>query len=250
LTESEWLACTDPEKMLKSIRDSNKTSASGYFRGLFGVLLEPLRRRKASERKRRLFGCACCRHIWHLVPDERSREALLVAERFADGLAGEIELKTAGQEARIAYEQYMGGLREQYVATVACSGVVMKNVGHVVNAMHIAALAVRMVCGSWDAERAFQCSLILDLFGNTFRPSLPLPPAVLAWHDAVVVRLAQAAYDERHLPSGTLDNSRLAVLADALEEGGCTDADILGHLRGPGPHVRGCWSVDLCLGKS
>ncbi|HEY7428983.1 MAG TPA: hypothetical protein VH682_32430 [Gemmataceae bacterium] len=173
-----------------------------------------------------------------------------MAERFADGLAGEIELKTAGQEARIAYEQYMGGLREQYVATVACSGVVMKNVGHVVNAMHIAALAVRMVCGSWDAERAFQCSLILDLFGNTFRPSLPLPPAVLAWHDAVVVRLAQAAYDERHLPSGTLDNSRLAVLADALEEGGCTDADILGHLRGPGPHVRGCWSVDLCLGKS
>jgi hypothetical protein len=79
---------------------------------------------------------------------------------------------------------------------------------------------------------------------------LPLPPAVLAWHDGVVVRLAQAAYEERHLPEGTLDNTRLRILADALEEAGCTDADILGHLRGPGPHVRGCWPVDLCLGKS
>jgi hypothetical protein len=54
---------------------------------------------------------------------------------------------------------------------------------------------------------------------------------------------------ERHLPSGTLDNSRLAILADALEEAGCTSEEILGHLRGPGPHVRGCWVVDLCLGK-
>jgi hypothetical protein len=60
----------------------------------------------------------------------------------------------------------------------------------------------------------------------------------------------QAAYEERHLPSGTLDNGRLAVLADALEEARCTDTDILSHLCGPGPHVRGCWAVDRCLGKS
>jgi hypothetical protein len=65
-----------------------------------------------------------------------------------------------------------------------------------------------------------------------------------------VARLAQAAYDERHMPEGTLDTSRLAVLADALEEAGCSVADILNHLRGPGPHVRGCWLVYLCLGKS
>jgi hypothetical protein len=74
--------------------------------------------------------------------------------------------------------------------------------------------------------------------------------AVPAWNDSTVVRLAQAAYEERHLPAGTLDTGRLAVFADALEEAGCMDADILGHLRGPGPHVRGCWAVDLCLGKS
>ena len=65
-----------------------------------------------------------------------------------------------------------------------------------------------------------------------------------------MVGLAQAAYDERELPSGTLDATRLAVLADALEEAGCPDRTILDHLRGPGPHVRGCWAVDLLLGKS
>jgi hypothetical protein len=87
-----------------------------------------------------------------------------------------------------------------------------------------------------------------DIFGNLFR-SVSLSPAILAWNDGLVVRLAQAAYEERHLPEGTLDNGRLAILADALEEAGCPDIDILDHLRGPGPHVRGCWAVDLILSK-
>ena len=64
-----------------------------------------------------------------------------------------------------------------------------------------------------------------------------------------MVALARAAYDQRELPSGALDTTRLAVLADALEEAGCDQADLLTHLRGPGPHVRGCWVVDLILGK-
>jgi hypothetical protein len=65
-----------------------------------------------------------------------------------------------------------------------------------------------------------------------------------------VLNLVQAAYDNRLLPSGLLDTARLAVLADALEEVGCTDPHILSHLRGPGPHVRGCHLVDLLLGKT
>jgi hypothetical protein len=65
-----------------------------------------------------------------------------------------------------------------------------------------------------------------------------------------VVSVARAAYEERQLPAGTLDNTRLAVLADAVEEAGCTDAALLGHCRGAGPHVRGCWAVDALLGKS
>ena len=57
-----------------------------------------------------------------------------------------------------------------------------------------------------------------------------------------MLNLAQAIYEERRFGD-------LPVLADALEEAGCTDADILSHCRGPGPHVRGCWVVDLLLGK-
>jgi hypothetical protein len=64
-----------------------------------------------------------------------------------------------------------------------------------------------------------------------------------------VTALATAAYEERILPAGTFDPHRLAILADALEDTGCTNEQILGHLRGPGPHVRGCWVIDLILGK-
>jgi hypothetical protein len=60
---------------------------------------------------------------------------------------------------------------------------------------------------------------------------------------------AQAAYEQPELPAGTLGTTRLVVLADALEEAGCDRAELLSHLRGPGPHVRGCWAVDLLLGK-
>jgi hypothetical protein len=64
------------------------------------------------------------------------------------------------------------------------------------------------------------------------------------------VTLARAAYEERSLPSGTIDPARLAVLADALEDSGCNDPALLGHLRGPGPHVRGCWALGHVLTKS
>jgi len=100
-------------------------------------------------------------------------------------------------------------------------------------------------------ERHQQASLLRHVLG-------PGAPAVVAQRmtppcasgvAATAVWLAQAAYDERLLPSGELDTVRLAVLADALEEAGSADADVLSHLRGPGPHVRGCWAVDLILSR-
>jgi hypothetical protein len=97
-------------------------------------------------------------------------------------------------------------------------------------------------------ELAAKCHLLRCIFGNPFRP-VTIRPAWLAWNEAAVVRLARAAYGRRELPSGRLDDGRLAVLADALEEAGCTDDAVLAHLRGPGVHVRGCWAVDLLLGK-
>jgi hypothetical protein len=90
-------------------------------------------------------------------------------------------------------------------------------------------------------ERAWLCSVLRDLFGNPFRPVV-VDPSWLAWNDGCVPKVARAIYDERRFAD-------LPVLADALEEAGCTDAELLGHLRGPGPHVRGCWPLDALLGK-
>jgi hypothetical protein len=91
--------------------------------------------------------------------------------------------------------------------------------------------------------------LIADLFGNPFRPVF-LDPSLLTWHDGTIPKLAQSVFDARDLPSGHLDQHRLAVLADALEDAGCDNRDILDHCRSEGLHVRGCWVADLLLGKS
>ncbi|AWM42432.1 hypothetical protein C1280_28660 [Gemmata obscuriglobus] len=77
-----------------------------------------------------------------------------------------------------------------------------------------------------------------DIFGNPFRPVVLNP----AWRTSDALALARGIYDE-----GAFD--RLPILADALQDAGCDSDDILNHCRGPGPHVRGCWVVDLVLGK-
>jgi hypothetical protein len=80
-----------------------------------------------------------------------------------------------------------------------------------------------------------------ELFGNPFRP-VSLAPAVLAWQGGTVRKFAESIYDEPAF-------ERLPVLADALEDAGCRDEALVRHCRVEGPHVRGCWAVDLILGK-
>jgi hypothetical protein len=112
-----------------------------------------------------------------------------------------------------------------------------------------AAAAVAEYGPKREAEVLAQCDLAREVFANPFLPFPPVAPSVLRWDGGTVKRLAEAAYDRRAMPAGTLAVPRLAVLADALEEAGCSDAGLLGHLREPGPHVRGCWAVDLLLGR-
>ncbi len=112
--------------------------------------------------------------------------------------------------------------------------------------MALAQMAVAEHGPKREAEALAQCHAAREVFGNPFRPVAFSP----AWLTTQVVALARAAYDHRGLPSGRLDPARLAVLADALEEASCADGDLLGHLRGPGPHIRGCWALDLLLGKT
>jgi hypothetical protein len=104
-------------------------------------------------------------------------------------------------------------------------------------------------CPGDPDELAAQRRLVDEVFGNPFRPAT-LEPALLRWNGGTIPRLAAAAYDERTLPAGALDPVRLAVLGDALEDAGCTDPSLLAHLRVPGPHVRGCWTVDLLSGRA
>jgi hypothetical protein len=180
----------------------------------------------ASDRKLRLFGVACSRRVWGQLHG-LARAAVEVAERFADGWAGPEALRAA----RLAC-QSAGGSAAWYAAA-SSPAVAARN----------AALSASHLPGEPEAQAA----LLREIFGNPFRPPPPLAPDVLGWNGGSVVRLAQAAYDDRLLPEGTLIPARLVALADALEEAGCADGGLLAHLRGPGPHVRGCWSLDPLL---
>jgi hypothetical protein len=195
---------------------------------------------RAGSRKFRLFAVACCRRISHLLSGLLGQRAAEVAERYADGLATDAELAFARQSS--SYYRTASSYRPgDPAAHAACA----ERADYAANG---AGYEARLAAGDSVArqdERVAHCSLIRDIFGNPFRPVSFVP----AWLTPTVLKLAQAAYDNRLLPSGLLDNTRLAVLADALEEAGCDNQDILSHLRGPGPHVRGCWAVDLLLGK-
>jgi hypothetical protein len=92
--------------------------------------------------------------------------------------------------------------------------------------------------GKYFAPAKVRAALVRDVVGNPFRPSSVAP----GWRSADVRRLAQDAYQERAF-------AELPILADALEDARCTDEGVLAHLRSAGPHVRGCWALDLILGK-
>jgi hypothetical protein len=182
----------------------------------------------------------------------QGQEAVEVAERFADGLATAEELTSSRNVGMEAWSKSSSAWTVLLANGLAVSleegfSAALYAAKHAPEALIPPGSPKRKAANA--EERRVLRTFFLDIFGNPFRPVI-ISPAVLAWNDAVVVRLAQAAYDERYLPSGTLDNGRLAVLADALEEAGCMDTDILGHLRGSGPHIRGCWSVDLLLGMN
>ena len=224
MTEQEWLACTDPTEMM-------------YVSGEQGRL---------TERRDRYFSCACCRRIWHLLPDEASRTAVRVAEHYLDGLASVELLDTASRAAEIH-----GGSAANAAAGAAFPRRELGNNG--IDVAAYAANAVvyaepRVFSGEADrdragrAEQSAQADLLRDVMGNPFRPVPRVNPAVLAWNGGTVVKLAQVIYDERRFTD-------LPILADALEDAGCDNADMLNHCRGGGEHVRGCWVVDLALGK-
>jgi hypothetical protein len=94
----------------------------------------------------------------------------------------------------------------------------------------------------WARERRQQADFLRDIFGPCPNRPVAIDPGWLTWNDATVVKLAQAIYSDRAF-------EQMPILADALEEAGCTNEDMLKHCRSDGEHVRGCWVVDRILGK-
>jgi hypothetical protein len=197
-------------------------------------------RGNVSERKLRLFACACCRQVWHLLSDERSRHAVEVAERHADGLASMDDLKAVSQQAWTSrsstWESRGQGAAVGWTAREAIDPEIIQRIIQSTDAL------VK------ENQKPTQATLLRCIFGNPFRTA-SFSPALRTWHDGTLPKLAQAIYDDRLFPPGHLDNTRLAILADALEDAGCDNKDLLDHCRSGGEHVRGCWVVELLLGK-
>lgn len=239
MTEADWLACGDVTAMLT------------FLEG------------KVSTRKLRLFGVACCERIWHLLTDSRSRKAVKTAARYADGESSDRERHEAYLAARAVVEEaeWQAGLSEvdrtpavqaaiaaRYAVGLFRSASDLSNVATATararRAAQIRSSLARKVYnpGLWletsASERAYQAELLRDLVGP-FR----LPGLELAWLTPLVVAIASSIYESREYTS-------LSVLADALEDAGCDRIEVLEHLRGKGPHTRGCWALDLVLGQT
>lgn len=219
------------------------------------VLLASLGRH-ASRRKLRLLVAAACRHFWDLL-DARSRASVAVAERFADGLATAAEMETAHLAAWDAYADLAHGPRDHYIAAVAARNASLANLssGKMEEALNAAAFVTGhadrvdvTARGSrsypeWervvrDRELAKLADLVREIFAC---PSLviDLPAACRQ----AASPMAQSIYNDRAFEG-------MPILGDLLEENGCNNAMVLEHCRGPSIHERGCWVLDLVLGKS
>jgi hypothetical protein len=248
MTESEWLACTDPEPMVK------------FLRG------------RASDRKVRLFAVACCRRVWPSLEHEEFRDAVRKAESFADGLVDRPDMLQAHEKARQIFISLHGPDNGPGAALTA-SGFprppksLLERVADalddpwwedefdkgdplapaLVTARHAARAAADLQGqrGGLDgppatiAECRTQAALARCLFGNPFRPQ----PVRGAWLISEVNSFAETIYAERAF-------ERMSGLADTLEAAGCADAGLIEHCRSDQDHARGCWVVDLILGKA
>jgi hypothetical protein len=218
MTEAEWNHCADPLKMLHYLRAD------------------------VAGRKTLLLVCACIRRHWDVLVNE-GRKWVLLAEDYAEkpgphrlpnpdvcgntldpmifGDHWDGAIRIAGKDANDDWHGVTESLEQLWSGFYECDD-------------------YDTLSGNdeWKAERRQQALLIRDVFGNPFN-HITLDPS---WQTSAVKHLAEAIYEERGF-------DRLPILADALEDAGCANADIIGHCRGPGPHTRGCFVIDLLLGR-
>jgi hypothetical protein len=221
MTEQEWQDCDDPQLMLAFLSGT------------------------ADDRKLRLFACACCRLVWRWIQSVVCREAVEISERYADGAATGKQLEAVARRARAAADDLTfqasvsRNLRKCAERDAACAAA--EAARRRLNAAYVVTLVRSAVAFSPDRPQSLS-SVLRDLFGPLPFRTAALDPSWLAGDGGAVAARARAIYDDRRFED-------MPLLADALEEAGCTDAAILSHCRSGGPHVRGCWALDLLLGK-
>jgi hypothetical protein len=248
MTEMEWGSCSRALPMRLELGPKNSP-------------------RKWSTRKARLFSVACCRRVWHLLDSPADRRAVEVAEEVAEKKKRLADLRVSHEAASITDlgpdpSPWVPGRSWSYVGSPEwdfCFGLWVSPEGRrlcrvarwastptpwgcpdsTANDARVL-LAFRIGLDAAKAEQQAQCGLLRDIVGPPVRPVIQ--GAWLRSNGGMVGGLAEAIYEERAF-------ERLPILADALEDAGCSDEALLGHLRGPGPHVRGCWALDLVLAK-
>lgn len=200
-------------------------------------------RRKAGQRKLRLFACGCVRG-WEDLLDDQLRGLVEVAERFADGLVEKPDLASAYRVASSRWSEYDPEHLYLYPTSWRLQRVVSMTVAACLPKPFEAALMATSyplyhtpIAEQTTADKLL-CDLLRCVFGNPFRD----PAFSRKWRTETVTALAVGIYEKRAF-------DRMPFLADALEDAGCDDPAMLTHLRGDNPHCRGCWVLDLAMGK-
>lgn len=219
MTEHDWLDCDGAEPMLDFVIH------------------------KASDRKFRLFAVACCRRIWIHLRDERAREAVEVAERFAEGSADKQQLRAARRAMTRAHFDDTHRKGRTTVAGFAVASafatVAEQPWDAARQASRASAWASTPTGPNLPEERRAHAELVREVFGNPFAH----PPG------AVDQLLSGAGFHEAERIYAGQSFDSLPGLAELLEQAGCDDAGLLAHLRNSGPHCRGCWALDRLTGR-
>ena len=237
MTEKRWWEATDPTPMLR------------FLRG------------RASERKCRLIACAVCRDEGRMIQASVFSQAIQLGEQCADGVRDEGAIVESHKAIRSAFHETLTLGDPDNVALALFHASILTNKSSPVeilggqlpslwSRLRLAGqelldwyrleyrFGIRLPSWKWWVGPPHRCDIIRDIIGNPFRPAAVDP----AWRTSTAMQLAQGMYDSR-------DFAAMPILADALQDAGCSNDDILAHCRGPGPHARGCWVVDLVLGK-
>jgi hypothetical protein len=229
MTEGEWTASANLQKMLECVR-ARKATLARRLLNIVGVLHQQVSKRQIS-----LVACACVRRLPYIDPE--SSNAIWQCEQHADGLINKEEMAILHRNLSEA-----SGVWRPVRALVRCLFSAEGEVGFL-RVIELTNLFMGRIHQQWyskpltvarSEESICQAQLLRDIFGNPFCP-VTLNPS---WLTGTVINLARSTYEDRAF-------DRMPIMADALEDAGCTDEAILAHCRGPSLHVRGCWVIDL-----